>query len=70
MLIAPDIAKGDPGDLSAGDSLQIARPTSSTENRHLIAAGSDERDGAFGDNQAVFIRSGLDENLICGVGLV
>lgn len=70
MLIAPHIAKRDSTDLSAGDSLQIARPTSSTENRHLIAAGTDERDGTFGDDQAVFISPGLDKNLICGVGLV
>lgn len=66
MLVAADIAKGDAADLSARHTLQIAGATSSTENRDVIATGSDEINRSFSNHEAIFIHTRLDENLVIG----
>src|SRR2546428_3038547 len=64
MLVAADIAKGDPGNASIRYPLEIERPAAPAEDLDGLAASSDQQNRAFRDENLVLVDPRPDEDLI------
>jgi hypothetical protein len=64
MLIAADIAKGEPGNSAAGNALKIERASATGKDLDRITACPDQEDRAIGKKDFVLIDAGSDKDLI------
>ena len=64
MLVAADIAKGDPGNASIRYPLEVERPAAPAEDLDGLAASSDQQNRAFRDENLVLVDPRPDEDLI------
>ena len=70
ILVAADVAKGDPCDAAARDVLQIEGPAAPAEDLYRIPSGPGHNNWPIRDEDLILVNAGPDEDLIVRSGVL